>query len=70
MKDPRFKEISTYLEYEEAQAIELIHEEEKLIQDECNELNLMILKLGKIKIQRELEVFLSAYREDYFNENC
>ncbi len=65
IKDPRFKEISTYLEYEEAQAIELIHEEEKLIQNECNDLNLMILKLGKIKNQSELEEIMCNYQEDF-----
>ncbi len=69
LNDPRFKEIATYLEYEEEQAIDLIHEEEKLIQLESNELNLMILKLGKIRNQKELEAFLSAFRECHFNEN-
>lgn len=62
INDSRFKEISTYLEYEEEQAIELIHEEEKLIQIECNELNLIILKLGKIKSRRELEEIICNYQ--------
>jgi hypothetical protein len=65
LNDPRFKEIATYLEYEEAQAIDLIHEEEKLIQLESNELNLMILKLGKIRNQKELEEIMNSYQENF-----
>jgi hypothetical protein len=65
LNDPRFKEIATYLEYEEEQAIDLIHEEEKLIQIESNELNLMILKLGKIRNQKELEEIMNSYQENF-----
>ena len=65
LNDPRFKEISTYLEYEEAQSIQLIHEEEKLIQIESNELNLMILKLSKIRSQKELKEIINSYQEDF-----